>query len=359
MVFYANIMWANKSTLLSADSHSLAIYIIQVPLAWLNLEFGFETCFIRGMDALGKMWFHFGQDFLYIFAVTSVIIISSRYSTFATKLLGNNSVPVLATIVFLSYTKLLQTIIDTLSFTVLKSGNETYIVWSLDGNVPFFGVHHAILFGIAFLSFSLSWLPYTVVLLFGQCLRKKTRFLLLRWIDKQKLYFDAYFGPFKDEYHYWFGLLLVARSALLIVNAVSFTAPQVNLFAIVVVGVGLLVHPYQYKNWIRSLIDKLSCANLIIVACGVLYCDLNGFDQLPIVLASTIFFLGILLLIMGYRAFIGIQKCFKKRAHSHYGRSYNDIDAIQHEEANQQDDNNMYREPLLDLGSHSKRYSIN
>ena len=311
------------------------------------------------MDALGKTWFHFGQDFLYIFAVTSVIIISSRYSTFATKLLGNNSVPVLATIVFLSYTKLLQTIIDTLSFTVLKSGNETYIVWSLDGNVPYFGVYHAILFGIAFLSFSLLWLPYTIVLLCGQCLRKKTSFRLLRWIDKQKPYFDAYYGPFKDKYHYWFGLLLVARSALLIVNAVSFTAPQVNLIAIIVVGVGLLVHPYQYQKWIHSLLDKLSCANLIIVACGVLYCDLNGFDQLPIILASTIFFLCTLLLIMGYRAFIAIQKCFKKRAHSNDGRSYDDIDAIQHEEANQQDDNNTYREPLLDSGSHSKRYSMN
>ena len=357
LIFYANIVWANKSTLLTSTySESTVTYVMQVSLAWLNLEFGIETCFIKDMDAIGKTWFHFGQDFLYIIGVTSLIIISSKYSTFFTKMFGNNVVPVLATIVFLSYTKLLQTILDTLSFATFNLQNETYHVWLLDGNVAFLGWPHSILSVVAIISFVLLWLPYTIILLFGQCLRKKSNFMLLRWMNRLKPYFDAYYGPFEDRYHYWFGVLLVARSALLVVNTVtSAISPQANLLAIVIIGGCLLAHPYQYKKWICSILDKMFCLNLIIVACGVLYCNLIGTDESPIILASMTVSLCIAILIVGYSGLVAVKNCIKKvTGQQDRRRGY---DNIGDEGRDQQDDNNMYREPLLDSGVHSRKHS--
>ena len=358
LIFYANIMWANKSTLLSTDSYNVAIYVVQVPIGWLNLDFGFETCFIQNMDAIGKTWFHFGQDFLYIVAVTSLIIISSRHSTFVTKLLGNNTVPILATIVFLSYTKLLQTIIDTLSFSIISSGNQTYTVWLLDGNVPYFSWQHTLLFVTASVFFSVLWLPYTFFLLFGQCLRKKASFRLLKWMDNQKPYFDAYYGPFKDKYHYWFGILLVARIVFLVLAVVTpASSPQTNLVAVIIVGGCLLTHPYQYKSLICSLLEKIFCLNLITVAAGVLYCDLTGIDQSPVILFSTIFFLCILLLIVCHSGFVMVRKCFKKTT-SPYQIMYENTDVPSYEMGKKAATvYSVYREPLLESASnYNKKY---
>ena len=289
LIFYANIIWANKSIFFPvSETKDTLYYITHVFIAWLNLDFGIETCFISNLDAYGKTWFHFGQDFFYIIIIASLIVLFSRYSTLATKMLGNNSVPVLATLFFLSYAKLLQTIIDSLGFSVLSYSNVTDIVWSLDGNVQYFGLKHFFLFAVALAAFFMLWLPYTIVLTFGQCLRRKSHFRILRWVDKQKPYFDAYFGPLKDRYHYWFGLLLLVRGILLITFAITSTfSPLVNFLTIAMIGAGLLVHPYQYRNWIHSLIEKLFFLNLVFVACGALYAELLGREKGPIVYTSV------------------------------------------------------------------------
>ena len=302
LIFYANIIWANQSILFpTSETKDTLYYINHVFIAWLNLDFGIETCFIKDLDAFGKTWFHFGQDIFYVIIIATLIILFSRYSTLATKILGNNSVPVLATMFFLSYAKLLQTIIDSLGFSLLSYSNTTEIVWSLDGNVPYFGLKHSFLFVIALAAFFLLWLPYTIVLTFGQCLRRKSHFKFLRWVDKQKPYFDAYFGPLKDRYHYWFGLLLFVRGILFITLAITSTfSPLVNLLTIAMIGAGLLVHPYQYRNWIHSLIEKLFFLNLVFVACGALYAELLGKEKRPIVYTSVgitlALFVGIVLL---------------------------------------------------------------
>ena len=362
LIFYANIMWANKRTLFtstdsaSTDSASTMIYVVQVILAWLNLDFGFEACFIKDMDAIGKTWVHFGQDILGITGVFSLIVIISyrRQSAFVTKIFGNNIVPVLASILFLSCTKLLQTIVDTLSFATFELQNETYSRWLLDGSVAYFGPQHSILFVIAIISFVLLWLPYTVILLFGQRLRRKSNCILLRWMNRLKPCFDAYYGPFEDRYHYWFGWLLVARSALLVVNAVtSAISPQANLLAIVVIGGCLLVHPYQYKKWICSFLDKIFCLNLIIVACVVLYCNLTicANDSVPpVILASMSVSLCFAIL-------MAVWNCIKKiTGQQDRRRGY---DNIGDEGRDQQDDNSMLREPPLDLGDPSSAHSVN
>ena len=55
LVFYANIVGPNRIIFLPAGStDALSVFI-----AWLNLDFGIETCLYKGMDAYSKTWLQF------------------------------------------------------------------------------------------------------------------------------------------------------------------------------------------------------------------------------------------------------------------------------------------------------------
>ena len=74
-------------------------------------------------------------------------------------MMGNNSVPVLATLFLLSYAKLFRTIITALSFTTLSTTHGSKAVWSADGNLDYLGPEHAPLFVVAAATLLFLWLP--------------------------------------------------------------------------------------------------------------------------------------------------------------------------------------------------------
>ncbi len=157
---------------------------LNVFIAWLNLDLGIETCFFVGMTAYWKTWLQFLFP-LYVWSITLSIIIVSHYSTRASKLFGNNSVPVLATLILLSYTKLLCTIITAFEFSVLEHPHDTRVVWSFDGNVSYFGAPHVIIFLAALSTLLLLWFPFTFVMLTYKYLRQESDLKPLRCMDKQ------------------------------------------------------------------------------------------------------------------------------------------------------------------------------
>ena len=134
IVFYANIIQANQDIFLPwRSTHPLTVFI-----AWLNLDFGVETCFFNGLDAYSKTWLQFVFP-LYVWSIAGLIIVLAKHSARLAKVIGNNSVPVLATLFLLSYSKLFRTIITALSYTMLNTSKEndekfiTKAVWSADG----------------------------------------------------------------------------------------------------------------------------------------------------------------------------------------------------------------------------------
>ena len=65
-------------------------------------------------------------------------------------LLGNNSVPVLATLFLLSYAKLFCVINKAMKFTMLMNENgTTTAVWSYDGSIDYFSLCHSILLTVS------------------------------------------------------------------------------------------------------------------------------------------------------------------------------------------------------------------
>ena len=107
IILYANIVQANK---MSFFPNSADVNILTVFIAWMNLDLGFPTCFYDGMDAYAQTWLQFIFP-IYVWGLISLIIITSRYSTVMTKLIGSNPIAVLATLLLMSYTKILKNII--------------------------------------------------------------------------------------------------------------------------------------------------------------------------------------------------------------------------------------------------------
>ena len=165
LAFYANIVGVNRTIFLPVKSTDA----FSVFIAWLNLDFGIETCFYNGMDAYSKTWLQFVFP-VYIWLLVGLIILVSHFSHRFANLLGNNPVSVLATLILLSYTKILRTLITVFYITNLEYPTYKRVVWLCDANMDYLGEKHTLLFVVAVLIFLFLFLPYTLLLVFGQWL---------------------------------------------------------------------------------------------------------------------------------------------------------------------------------------------
>ena len=144
-----------------------------------------------------------------------MIIVFGWYSTIVARIVGSNSVPVLATLLLMSYTKLQRTILESLSFTIVKSHlGQNFYVWLYDGNVSYFGTKHiflvlmACIFAIGFI------ITFTIIVLCGPVLQMKCSRLMLK--SKLTPINDAYQGPYKTKYRWWTGVMLLVRTILIL-----------------------------------------------------------------------------------------------------------------------------------------------
>ena len=275
LIFYANILWTYKDVLFPPEQRQKML-AFQWFVAWLNLDFGIETCFIFGLTAFWKTWLQFLFP-LYIWLIAVVIIIACRHSSRLTRLIGDRAVPLLATLFLLSYTKLLRTLMTILEFRVLThySDESKTIVWYLDGNLLYCQYPHIYLFIVAMVVLIFLCLPFTLLLLLIQCWRRISHLWLLRWINKFTPFYDAYFSPLKNKHHYWFGTLLLIRGVFLIIfMAMSSTRPLVSLLilamTLVMLQFYISIMPV-YKSKVVRLFESASLSNLLFLICYKLY----------------------------------------------------------------------------------------
>ena len=352
LIFYANIVWANQAILFPLDKtqSNPGLAFLRVFMAWLNLDWGIETCFSQGLNGYEKVWLQFVFP-IYIWLLTGLIILLCRYSTIATKLFGKNSISVLATLFLISYAKLLRTIITALGYSVLQYSEGSRTVWSFDGNVDYFSTAHSVLFVTSLIALIVLWLPYTLTFLLIQFLRKVDHYRVLRWTVKYKPFFDTYTGPLKDKHHYWVGLLLLVRVILLIIVAVTATiAPTFNLVAIIGSSAVLLFHPYVYKKWYLTFLENSFFLNLALTAAGILYVDEVNKSQVIYPSVGIAFFQFIV--IVGSHVYVLIRPCCNKFKTRKY--TYDNLDSIQYEQNSQPTkqvvdyDDDQLRESLLE-----------
>ena len=249
-ILYANIISINTPVFFTDLNHFTPTYTF---ISLSNLDLGIQTCFYNGIDDYAKMWLQLAFPFYLIFIATLIIIIS-RYSTTIQRLTARRALPVLATLFLLSYTKILHIVSSVLFFystiTHLPSKHTT-LVWSVDANVPLFGVRFTILFIVCLILF-LILVPFNVILLFTRTLSR------FRFINKFKPLLDAHQGPYKDKFYYWTGMQFVIRSMLFGVSSLDRNrniAISIMVFS-AIIGLYGTVRPFKikYKNYQELLL---------------------------------------------------------------------------------------------------------
>ena len=272
LILFANFLQANHTAFLPlTTSHTNPlIAFLSAFIAWLNLDLGIPMCFFDGLTTYVKTWLQFVFP-LYILALVGVMIIASNYSTRVTRLLGTNAVSVLATLVLLSYTKILRLLITAFSFTTL-TGSQDYhsVVWLANGYIKYFEPKHAIFFLVSLLVLLLLGVPYTVTLIAAPWIQRSKFKLVSFMYNKFKPLFDAYMGPYKDRHRYWTGMLLLARVVLIVLfssigNTNTVAGPKLNLLLLSFTSCGLIGVTAAFKPYKNKLLNGLEIFHLTIL----------------------------------------------------------------------------------------------
>ena len=245
-------------------------------------------CLFEGMDAYWKAWIDLSFPAYLIILVVIVILVSEKSTKFAQLVGRKNPVATLATLILLPYTKLLRTVITSLSFAILDyPDNSQEIVWLQDGTVGYLhGKHIALL--IAAIIILLAGVAYTAILFFWQWLLRFQSKSIFRWASDQRLghFLEPYHAPYVHEHRYWTGLLLLVRVTLYIIAAINVSNdPAVNLLAIGGIMVGIIVLKGSlkrnkiYKRWPLELIEMICYLNLTFVCLISFYLLESGTGQ--------------------------------------------------------------------------------
>ena len=264
IILYVNIVQINRNYYFPLGKSN----ILTVFVAWLNLDLGFETCFYEGMTAWAQTWLQFAFP-LYVWVLISLIILTSRYSITVSKLIGRNPVAVLATLLLMSYTKILKAGIDVYSFAILNyPENKTIMVWLKDGNVPFFDPLQLLLIVVMSLVLIFFFLPYTLLILLGYKLYHFTDRKFMKWLIRLKPFLDSYYAPYRSHTRYWTGFLLLVRGALYVIfvfyNSTRSHMVLIVVFAIVISLCWLsgTIYNKRYTN----VLEVATYLNLIVLS---------------------------------------------------------------------------------------------
>ena len=254
-IMYTNIISINDHVLFTDTSHVFTPVYTFVSLA--NLDLGIQTYFYNGMDDYAKMWLQLAFPF-YLISITTLLVITSRYSTAVQRITARRTLPVFATLFLLSYTKILHTVSSVLfsysTITHLPS-KRTSMVWSIDANVPLFGIKFTIIFIILFIVL----IPFNMILLFTRTLSR------FQFINKFKPLLDAYQGPYKHRFYYWTGLQLLIRAISLGISALDKNANLIisSIVLSVMIMFHGIVHPFNSS--IKKYQEMLFITNLQIL----------------------------------------------------------------------------------------------
>ena len=103
-IFYANIIAANNAVFFPSSEPSFPTVFV----AWLNLDIGIDVCFFDGLDTYIKTWLQLAFP-VYIISLVIIVITVSEYSPRFAALIGKKDpIATLATLILLSYAKLLS-----------------------------------------------------------------------------------------------------------------------------------------------------------------------------------------------------------------------------------------------------------
>ena len=263
LIFYANLISVN----INIFNHNKAQDFVFVFISLINLELGFPLCFFDGMTEVMKVGFQFIFP-AYLLLLSVGIICLVRWSSRMQKLTASNGIHVLATLLYLSYAKILRTVIDSLSIVTLRSEVQQQVLWLYDGNIEYFTRGHIGLVIAAVSALLVFLVPYTIVLLFIKQFQRHSTLRL-------KPILDAYGGPYKDRYIFWIGLRLLTLTVICGTYVISGTDNPSLTLMLELIFITLFVFwqalSKPFKNYFIELLDLFFTMNFIMMAIASLH----------------------------------------------------------------------------------------
>ena len=270
LIFFCNIMSINDVLFFDPSEFSF----VRLYVSLINLDLGFEMCFYREMSQIAKIGLQFVFP-LYLWLLMFIIIMVGKYYIRSRKS-THSAVPVLGTLILLSYSKLLRATISVFSFvTVYYSTKESsfsslqwFLAWQPDPSMKYLEGTHIVLFLVALAFMVLFILP----LAFGLTFPK----VFLR--SKRLSYFfpllDSVYAPYKNRYRYWFGVRLIILIYFSGMESFLFSYQNSLLLSgVVVILLFTIIQAYihPFKNTINNILDLMFMGIFITLAIVILY----------------------------------------------------------------------------------------
>ena len=253
LLLYLNVISINSDLLLTSNSFAFVV------ISWLNLQVGIEMCFFDRMDEFAKTILSFAFP-LYLISLVALIVVLSKCINMhrINKLIGPRITPVLATVIFLSYTMLAESVLKSLLFVRLCSTDGGCTpVWLLDGSLNYFSsIKHIILGCMALTILFVLLIPITLTAVIGDLFR---RCISNRWYMN---FLDTFHSSYRFRWGFWIGLRLVMRIVLLLLKVT--VKPEVvwlvtACFSLSLAAVQSLLKPFRhlrFERFTHRLVDQ-------------------------------------------------------------------------------------------------------
>ena len=308
LIFYANVVQVNSSIYFNQP----LLKPFQILISFINLDLGFPLCFYNGMDDAAKTGLQFVFP-VYLLALTIIVImacrfwlsqstgpnVSNHYLNRFSHFVGKRAVSVLATLIYLSYSKLLRTVIDILTYaTVIVDDGTQFRVWFYDGTIRYLEGRHLPLFCLAIATSVFFILPYSFTLTLIPIVgRFSDHNRLFNWLHQKANLFkpmnDAYFASYKGVWRSWLGVRLWLLVILYIPTPVySSDRPYLLMYIhgvimVIFMFIQACAKPFEEPLKVRNKIftdiynwiDSIYFLNYAILALTMSYILSNGSDS--------------------------------------------------------------------------------
>ena len=320
LIFFCNVMSINERLFFNTEDSQFLF--LRVFISLINLDLGFELCFYNEMSQIAKTGLQFVFP-VYLWLLVATIIIFGRYyfqgqhssSRFA-------PVPILATLILLSYSKLLRTTVSVFSYINIHyttkesnfSSSQQLPAWQPDPNVEYLQGAHIVLFLIAVAFMLLFIIPFALAMTFPTItLRSKRMSRLFPLLD-------CFYAPYKDKYRYWFGLRLILLMYLSGMESIIFSYEESLLLSSIVVIFALTVmqaYVNPFKQTLINILDLLFMSIFIVLSVITLYLypSDSGYERVNIatnVLGYVAFFITCLVVAFHINNVVKHTKYYKR-----------------------------------------------
>ena len=311
LIFFCNVMSINERLFFNTEDYQFLF--LRVFISLINLDLGFEMCFYNEMSQIAKTGLQFVFP-VYLWLLIVTIIFIGRYY-FHNRLSSYSPVPVLATLILLSYSKLLRTTVSifshlTIHYTTKESNFSSLqqlTTWQPDPNMEYLRGAHIALFLIAVVFMLLFIIPFALAMTFPTIVLRSKR------ISRLFPLLDCFYAPYKDKYHYWFGARLIVLIFLSAIEyAIFLNREALLLSGILVIIAFITMQSYirPFKNTLVNMLDLIFMEIFVMLSVAGLYVYPN-YE-----------YVNIAVKVFGYLAFLIF--CLVILYHIHYVLKYAD-----------------------------------